>query len=388
MASFTLRRFSKPGMLRRIDRKHLIAFLEPHAAYFSARGVVLPPVQQEDGLDYNALSHVLLTPDNSTPDDLAEALFYVNEVCTPEGFDSIQDEIAGTDIDVEIGENAAPADLAIQVWMANREIIEKVHAEQSFMSVRSFEYVKTKANPLPDFVLPSAETLAALEADLDEWFSKKRRGKYSKVFVYPKEGCTWFLVRHGRPYAREAVIESGESTSHYFRPEKFDVLAYNPVIGEIRMSAETKGERELYRKKFGLHLFGDEEFFGERSLFDLEPLRQLGEDSLLCGDVEGIEFVKLKELRLYWGGAYKDVEVRRSEDLFASYRDRDRSLPAGGKIVKATFLVKFKGSKNPRSVTLSSGNRAQFKRDGDAEVIERWLGLRGFIVGGGGVSDE
>jgi hypothetical protein len=108
---------------------------------------------------------------------------------------------------------------AVPLWMANREIIEKVHAEQSFMSVRSFEYVKTKANPLPDFVLPSAETLAALEADLDEWFSKKRRGKYSKVFVYPKEGCTWFLVRHGRPYARERSWRCW-STSRRWAAEK------------------------------------------------------------------------------------------------------------------------------------------------------------------------
>ncbi len=315
-------------------------------------------------------------------------MFYVNEVSTPEGFDSIQDEIAGTDIDVEIGENAAPADLAIQVWMADREIIEKVHAEQFFMNVRSFEYFKTKKNPLPDFVLPSEETLAALEADLDEWFSKKRRGKYSKVFVYPKEGHTWFLVRHGKPYAREAVIEAGESTSQYFRPEKFDVLAYNPVIGEIRMNAETKGEKELYRKKFGFHLFGNEEFFNERSRFDLEPLRQIGEDALLCDDVDGIEYVRLKEVQVFWGGAHKDVEIRRSEDIFASLRDRGASLPGGGKIIKASFQIKFEGSKTPRSVILSSGNRAQFKRDGDAEIIERWLGLRGFIVGAGGVSDE
>lgn len=82
---------------------------------------------------------------------------------------------------MEIGKNAAPADLAIQVWMADREIIEKVHAEQFFMNVRSFEYFKTKKNPLPDFVLPLEETLAAIEADLDEWFSKERRGKYPKL---------------------------------------------------------------------------------------------------------------------------------------------------------------------------------------------------------------
>jgi len=37
MATFNLRRFSKPEMLRRIDREHLIAFLEPHADYFSDR---------------------------------------------------------------------------------------------------------------------------------------------------------------------------------------------------------------------------------------------------------------------------------------------------------------------------------------------------------------
>jgi hypothetical protein len=34
-----------------------------------------------------------------------------------------------------------------------------------------------------------------------------------------------------------------------------------------------------------------------------------------------------------------------------------------------------------RSVAASPGNRAQFKRDGDAEIIEKWLSLRGYIVG-------
>ena len=84
------------------------------------------------------------------------------------------------------------------------------------------------------------------------------------------------------------------------------------MIGEIRMNAETKGEKELYRKKFGLHLFGNEEFFSERSRFDLEPLRQIGEEALLCDDVEGIEYVRLKEVQFFWGGAHKDIEIRRS----------------------------------------------------------------------------
>lgn len=82
MATFNLRRFSKPGMLRRIDPEHLIAFLEPYADYFSNRGVDLPSTDNGDELDYKALSQALLNPNASTPDDLAEALYYVNE-CPP-----------------------------------------------------------------------------------------------------------------------------------------------------------------------------------------------------------------------------------------------------------------------------------------------------------------
>jgi hypothetical protein len=83
---------------------------------------------------------------------------------------------------------------------------------------------------------------------------------------------------------------------------------------------------------------------------------------------------------IYWGGAHKENETRRSEDLFASLRDRHKGLPDGGRITKATFLIKFANSKTPRAVTLHAGNRAQFKRDGDAEIIETWLTLRGFIL--------
>jgi hypothetical protein len=380
MATFNLRRFSKPGMLRRIDPEHLIAFLEPYADYFSNRGVELPSTGNGDELDYKALSQALLNPNASTPDDLAEALYYVNEMSTQEGFDSLQEAIADTDLDVVIGENAAHADLAIQVWMQDRDLVERLHAEQFLFRPRSFEYFRTNNGSVPEFKIPPAETIRALEAELDEWFAKKRRGKHSKVYVFPKEDYTWFLVRHGKPYARESVIEAGESSAQYFRPEKFDVIVYNPVHGEIRMNAETKGEKELYRTKFGKYFFGDSEFFNGKSKFTLEPLREVGEDSILCDDIDGMEWVRLKEYQIFYGGAQKDVEIRKAEDIFASLRQRERSMPRSGTISKASFLIKFKDSKNARTVKLSSANRAQFKRDDDAEIIEQWMTNRGFIV--------
>ena len=74
------------------------------------------------------------------------------------------------------------------------------------------------------------------------------------------------------------------------------------------------------------------------------------------------------------------MEIRKAEDIFASLRERERSIPQGWPITRASFLIKFTDSKNARTLKISSGNRAQFKRDDDAEIIEQWMTNRGFIV--------
>ena len=117
MATFHLRRFSQPAMLRKIAPQHLINFFRPYANYLAARGITLPDATDGHALPYEAISVVLLHPDSNTPPEMAEALYYINEMSTPEGFDLIQDAIAGTDIDGRIGEESAYGDLALQVWM-------------------------------------------------------------------------------------------------------------------------------------------------------------------------------------------------------------------------------------------------------------------------------
>ncbi|WP_319561240.1 hypothetical protein [Marispirochaeta sp.] len=72
------------------------------------------------------------------------------------------------------------------------------------------------------------------------------------------------------------------------------MIVYNPENGDIRMNARSKGEKELYRTKFGFHLFGDVEFFDGKSKFTLEPLRESGAASILCDDIDGIDWVRLK----------------------------------------------------------------------------------------------
>ena len=59
MATYNLRRFAHPDGLKAIAPKHLLAFLEPHRAYFASRGLRLPPPSAANGLDYERLVSVL-----------------------------------------------------------------------------------------------------------------------------------------------------------------------------------------------------------------------------------------------------------------------------------------------------------------------------------------
>lgn len=380
MATYNLRRFSKPDLLRKIELQHLTAFLLSQSGnYFADRGLDLSTDEQNE-INYDKLSIILQTPDSSTPDGLAEALFYVNELSTSEGFDAIQEAIADTELDVQISKDAAHADLVIQVWMADQALIERLHAEQFLFRPRSFEYFCTKQRPVPEFSEPSKKQISALKSELDDWFAKKRRGRSSKVFVFVKSDYTWFLVRHGEPFTRESTIKDGESSSVYYRPEKYDVLIYNPDSGEIRMNAKTKGEKELYRTSFGLHFFGDKEFFDGRSKFSLDVLSTNLDDALLCDDIDGMDWVKLREIQVFRGGPHKEIEIRKAEDLFAVYNESEKKKFPQSRIFRATMQVKFSDAKSARSVSLSTGNKAQFKRDDDAEILEEWMVRRGFIV--------
>lgn len=381
MATFNLRRFAHADGLKAIARKHLLALLNPHKAYFDGRGVALPPVSAEDGLDYDQLVNVLMNPDTDTPKGLLDALYFVHEMATPESMDVLIHEAENNGISLDGTPDPTAADVAVQVYLQDKDLLERKHAERYLMKPRSFEYFQTDVNPIPKFKQPNAKSLAALENDLDDWFEKKKRGRGSKVFVYPKNDSVWFLVRHGDPLRREgSLVDGGQASSVFYRPEKYDVLVYEPAIGEIRMHACGKGEKDLYRRQIGRHLFSNEEFFPEIGKYTLEPLRNGGESSIVCTDVDGMEWARLKEIQFFWGGSEGEIEIRKANDIFIAYAGMGRTMPQKARIIRASFQVKFTDSKTARTVTIRPSNIAQYTRDSDASVVEDWLIKRGFIL--------
>ena len=380
MATYNLRRFAHAEGLKAIGREHLLALLKPHKSYLDSRGFTLPPPSDSDGIDYEQLVNVLMSPDTTTPKGLIDALYFVHEMATPESMDILLHEADSNGITLDGNPDPTPADVAVQVYLQDKDLLERKHAEQYLTRPRSYEYFQTETTPVPKFRKPSQKTLSALARDLDDWFEKKKRGRGSRVFVYPKKDVVWFLVRHGDPFKREGSLDGDQTSSVFYRPEKYDVLVYDPATGEIRMNACSKGEKEMLRQKFGRHLFNDDDFFPGTGKYTLEPLRSDGDASIVCTDVDGMEWVRLKEVQYFWGGAEKEIEIRKANDVFAALAARGRGMPSKARIIRASFQVKFTDSKTARTVTIRPSNIAQYTRDSDAAVVEDWLSKRGFIL--------
>ncbi|MBN9520539.1 hypothetical protein J0H58_18770, partial [bacterium] len=276
-----------------------------------------------------------------------------------------------------------PADVAVQVWLDAPDRLERAHAEQHLPSPRTFEYYHTDpaAPPGLDFGRPSD-----LEAELNAWFERNRRGRTARVFPFNRDDGLWYLVRHGEPFKREeaaAATAGAEPASIAYRPLRYDVVVFDPGLGELRVNAPLKGAKELYRTAFGRHLYGFPGAFPRADLYTLDPLRTDGPAALACADVPELERVTLREVQLYVPGSPWELVTHKSDDVFGLFAARDAGFPAGGRLSRAAFDVKFAAARRPRSVVVRPPNVAQFARDADAAAVERWLAARGFLRGRG-----
>lgn len=379
MAAYRLRHFSNPATLRSIAPERLLAFLTPYRSFLAERGYELPPAEAEEEIEYQRLIDIFMSPSEVTPRELLDALFLVDEMSTHEGMDALIEAAGREGITLDDGGENSPADIAIQVWLHDRNILERKHAEWCVVKPKLFEYYQANREEPPVCVLRPGGRLP-LERELDDWFEKKHRGRDSHVFVFRNGHELRFLVRHGEPFKREESLAGADVSSVCYRPLKYDVVVYDRQLGELRINARLVGEKKLYRQLFGKHLFGDENCFPGTAKYTLEPLREYGADSLACGDIDGIESIVLTEVDFAFGGAQGEVEIRKAADVFAALEARGRNMPERARIIKAVFKVKFADSNTPRSVKIRPSNIAEYTRDSDAGLLEQWLQLRGFII--------
>lgn len=376
MSSFNLRRFSNPETLRSIHPRSLVEFLQPFNEYFAVRQFVLPDLADSATIDFEQLASILVDATPETPRELVDALYYVHEMATPEGMNALADAAHDAGIPLQ-AEDLTPADIAIHLWLAAPHIVEQQHDRQYVDHLRSFECFPSTARKVPRFRAPSSDALRAIEVELGEWFGNHKRGTACRISMFPADDEVLFLVRHGHPLRREGTVNAGEESTLLYRPLKFDVLAYDIALADLRINAETVGEKKLYRTVFGKRLFGDPFYFGDSGKYTLEPLRVDGDDSLRCDDVDDIDAITLVEVHYFWPGSPHEVAISKSTNIFELLRKRGRPMPK--KPIKAGFSVAFTGAKRPRKVTIAAPNRVSCQRD-DLDAVNQWLMKRGFAL--------
>lgn len=284
MATLAFRSFTRLEMLRTVHPARLIRYLQPYADFFVARGITLPDLLEGESeqamrerIDYEGLIRVFASPDDPSPKapvKLIDSACIIDELATSEGMDSILADAENVGLNLgEQLENQAPIDVVVHAWLENPEFTQTKHAEQYLQRPRSFEYFprldKKKVTP-EEWTLKCGQ---AIENDLDDWFEKHRRGRGSRVFRFPNQDSTWYLIRHGLPLRREGSLDNGNPSSVVYRPEHFDVLVYDHNLEELRINAQSKGEKTLYREVFGKHLFRNAAHFGTAAKYTLDPIR-------------------------------------------------------------------------------------------------------------------
>jgi hypothetical protein len=378
LATFNPRIFTNPDRLKHIAPARLLAFLDPWKAYFAARGADLSEADAED-LPLDEIAHVLMNPDATVPEDMVNALYYVDETASHDSMEQLLDRAAAAGIDIDDDTETSAADVAVQIWLAQPMLLQRQHAETVAFARSNFMYFAGSGGAgaeLPE-MLEAQRVL--MQNRMDGWFEKKRRGRGCRIFAFPRGNKIWFLVRHGLPMRREGKhLDDGEGGIAFYRPQQHDVLIYDAETDEIGVNAGTKGERTLYLEVIGDVLLGDENYFDPSERFTLDPLREVGAASLACEDIEGIAQVRLVAIGKYRGGSQREIEILKADDLFKAFGEKWSERLAGGGLTHADFKVAFEGSKRERKVTIRPASIARYERDSDTDVIDAWLKARGF----------
>jgi len=383
MTPINTRRFAELDVLKAIHPEILLKVLLQHAGYLASRQIIVPAFDVGCEVNLEKLQDVLVRPDESTPTAFSEAFYLIHQLGTDAAMNELLDEARHAGVRLDRGHALTPEDVAAQLWLLDRTILDRVLGERLARRRRQFDYFQGTGRPNPAWRLPESEKIKALEQTLDDWFDENNRGRGSKVLVYERSCGALFVVRHGQPMKRVGSMHQGRSTAFAYRPERHDVVAYDARIDELQINAETDAEKALYRTAFGRHLFGSTGYFPGDAKYTLEPLRKAGLRTLDASDVPGIDWVKLREVVYSWPTYSDEIVSRRTErgDLMPILGKRGKGLHHEARLLSAEFVFKFKFADRPRLVTIRAGNVAEYTRDDDADLVERWLRARAFLNG-------
>ena len=363
-------------MLMTVERGLLKEFFGRFRQDLEKGGVALPDAALPDDKYAGALAMLTLAPDR-LPLELNEALHAIDDMATAEARARLLDAVQTTRLRLDLRQDSSDLDLAIQLWLRAPALFARKHAElqtSRFCNLQYFEAVRP-VNRSGRFAVPDDKTLAVMTADIDAWYARRHKGiETTSIEVYPFEDAVLFLIRHGDTYVRAMTAERRQRQVIHYRPEKDDLVVYVPALDELRVTAQKRGEQRLYRECFGYHLFQDLRYFSPELTFTLAPLLSEGEHVLDVHGLKGVHRITLTEIHVDLDSSGREVNVLKSDDLFARAAKTGQELfPDGCTVTRAVFAFHLVPGEKPYAVHVCPPNKLKVAHGCDVDVVHRWL---------------
>ena len=164
MANLNL--FTHPGTFRRINLKFIHEWLAPHRDYLGQRGFTLASAVTEGPVDYERLAAVFMEPDAAMPRQLMHSVALIHEMANEDAMTALLEGARQRNIPLEVGDDPDPADVAVQMWLKDPDLLEELHQLHQLDRPRGFVHFVTDRDPIPAFREPTDVQTAELEAAL------------------------------------------------------------------------------------------------------------------------------------------------------------------------------------------------------------------------------
>ena len=387
MAAIRFKQFSQPAVLREIGRELLRKFLEPFRVQLQASRVDLPHEQSRDTEYYKGWAQALKFPEQ-VPDELRGAIFAIEDLASAKGQERLEAGLQHAGLQFDPEWKHCPEHVGVHLWLFAPAVLLREHRNQQKRSLRSHECFapKKSARSRAPIVVPNQETLAALTKKLDTWFALHQRGwQNTRIDLQPLGSGLAFLVRHADLLTWTHRIDGEDTDSIQLRRKRTDSIIYSVEHDELRVSAQTTGEAELYRQEFGLALRSNPNYFARENRYTLEPLRWEREDALDPHGTPGIRRIVLTKIEIEWGSPQHEVTASRADDIFHSPGKtvcETCATPTGGHLSRAEFLITFADADTPRTVQILPPNTLRLQRAADGDAVTRWLSKSWLLLAG------
>ncbi|MCA9631968.1 MAG: hypothetical protein KC766_30150 [Myxococcales bacterium] len=377
MPRLQFKNFSDLAFIQSIDKPRFLGpLLAGHKDFFDRQKVDVTALTNDDACDRRLLT-VFTQPDEEMPADLLEALYVLDDLSDEGGHDRILDEAERQGIDINgLGDDLTPGEFAIAVRDAHPRLIRVCHEKTIYRKIKNYQEYQSKDGKVLTLARAKAKRVE-LESALGPWFESKNRSRACEIYVYEEDDEIKFQITHGRPFRTDGSIDKKLKRSRVaYRPQKHDSVIYDTSTRVLKINAQTVGEKDLYRQKIGSVIFGDPDYFPAGDLYTLAPLRR-GKAALAT--VDGVESVRLTEVWIQLDDDQRFVQISRAYSLLKAIDDHAKPNLAEGKIVRASFLIKYTSGGRPRKLEIRPTNVAIYDRDRDGVAAEAFMRANGFL---------